>query len=162
MKISKQKIDRNSYEFIEHKWAYIFISVPIILFLCFTLYPLVTAFIMSFQEYKVLGSEWIGLANYKKALTSDIFWKAMKNTLIYTLFTVPINIIIAFIISILIFPLKSGTQTFFKSCYYLPGVTSGVVTSLVWLWMFDPTEVGFFQQHNEVTRLTDTDVVGYI
>lgn len=128
----------------DYGWCYFFIAVPVILFCVFTIYPLITAFIMSFQEYNVMESKWIGLQNYKTVIHNDIFWKAMKNTLIYTVGTVPVNILIAFIMSVLIFPLGKKTQTFFKASFYLPAVTSGVVTSLVWLWMFDPQETGFF------------------
>lgn len=125
-------------------WCYVFIAVPVILFCTFTIYPIVMAFVMSFQEYNVMESKWIGLQNYKTVFASPIFWKAMKNTLIYTIGTVPVNILIAFIMSVLIFPLGKKGQTFFKSAFYLPAVTSGVVTSLVWLWMFDPQKTGFF------------------
>lgn len=49
----------------DYGWVYLFILIPVLLFLVFTLYPVVTAFLMSFQKYKILGSDWVGLANYK-------------------------------------------------------------------------------------------------
>jgi multiple sugar transport system permease protein len=136
--------ERIKLGFKEYFCCYLFILVPLIVFSIFTLYPLVMSLIMSFQEYNVMGSKWIGLANYKAAITNPIFWKAMKNTVIYTVFTVPVNILISFILSVLIFQLGSKAQTFFKASFYLPAVTSGVVMSLVWLWMFDPQQSGFF------------------
>ncbi|MFT8870697.1 MAG: sugar ABC transporter permease [Sporolactobacillus sp.] len=128
--------------FKDYGWCYVFIAVPVLLFLCFTVFPIISALVMSFQQYSVMSSQFIGLANYAHILHDGIFWKAMANTVIYTVFTVPVNIGIAFFLSLLIFRLGKSQQTFFKSAFYLPAVTSGVTMSLVWLWMFDPTGSG--------------------
>ncbi|WP_031539361.1 MULTISPECIES: carbohydrate ABC transporter permease [unclassified Bacillus (in: firmicutes)] len=128
--------------FIDYGWCYAFIGMPILLFLVFTVYPLVTSFIMSFQEYNIMGSTFIGLENYQHLLSNDVFWKAMKNTAIYTVGTVPVNIIISFFLALMIFPINKSSQTFFKASFYLPAVTSGITMSLIWLWMFDPTDAG--------------------
>ncbi|GIP31138.1 carbohydrate ABC transporter permease [Paenibacillus sp. J2TS4] len=133
----------NMKQFIkDYGWCYIFIALPFLLFLVFTVYPLVTAFIMSFQEYGVMQSTFIGLDNYKYLVNNEIFWKSMANTTIYTLGTVPVNILISFFLSLMIFPLNKRSQTFFKASFYLPAVTSGITMSLIWLWMFDPTKSG--------------------
>lgn len=137
-------LSKLKYGMKDYGWCYFFIAVPVIIFCIFTIYPLISALVMSFQEYNVMQSKWIGLQNYQSALKNPIFWKAMKNTLVYTAATVPVNILIAFILSVLIYPLGEKAQTFFKASFYLPAVTSGVVMSLVWLWMFDPQETGFF------------------
>lgn len=126
----------------DYGWCYAFIAVPTLLFLIFTLYPLFSAFLMSFQEYGVLESTWIGLDNYMQLLNSEIFWKALKNTTIYTLGTVPVNILISLFLALMIFPLNERSQTFFKASFYLPAVTSSITISLIWLWMFDPTKAG--------------------
>lgn len=128
--------------FKDYGWCYLFIALPFLLFLVFTVYPLIQAFIMSFQEYGVLESTFIGLKNYKDILTNEIFRKAMINTTIYTIGTVPVNILISFFLALIIFPLNHRSQTFFKASFYLPAVTSGITMSLIWLWMFDPTDSG--------------------
>lgn len=139
----KESFGTRAKQFIkDYGWCYVFIALPIILFSCFTVYPLVMSFIYSFQKYHVLGSSWIGLQNYQNLLTNDVFWKAMKNTLIFTIGTVPVNIFITLALAMLIFPLNGKSQTFFKAAFYLPGVASGVTMSLIWLWMFDPTKSG--------------------
>ncbi|GIP38769.1 acetylneuraminate ABC transporter permease [Paenibacillus sp. J31TS4] len=126
----------------DYGWAYLFILAPVLLFLVFTLYPVISAFIMSFQKYNIMKSKWIGFDNYTYMFQDDIFWKSIKNTVIFTLATVPINIIITFILAFFIFQMKSRWQTFFKATLYLPSVASGVTISLVWLAMFDPTSSG--------------------
>lgn len=130
----------------DYKWCYLFIAMPVVLFLSFTAYPIVSALVMSFQSYNVMHSDWVGLSNYRFALTDPVFWRAMRVTAIYTLGTVPVNVAISLALACLILRLNRSSQTFFKAAFYLPAVTSGVTTSLVWLWIFDPTPVGLFNK----------------
>lgn len=132
--------------FKEYVWCYVFIAVPVLMFLSFTLYPLLNAFIMSFQKYNVMGSKWIGLENYRGIFRDSLFRKALLNTVIYTIGTVPVNILIALGLALLIFQLGKKTQTFFKAAFYLPAVTSGVTLSLVWFIMYDPTPDGLLNK----------------
>ena len=59
-------------------WA--FIAVAIAVFAVMTIYPVVSAVITSFQNYKPFGSEWVQFENYKTALTNDLFYKSIRNT----------------------------------------------------------------------------------
>ncbi|WP_168122553.1 sugar ABC transporter permease [Paenibacillus sp. HB172176] len=127
-------------------WAYAFIAVALVVYALFTAYPVISAFLISFQEYKPLGSTYIGLDNYADIFSSDLFWRSVKNTIVYTVLTVPVALIIAFAISILIMPLQKWAQTTFKAVYYLPAVASGVALSVVWLWIYDPMPGGILNQ----------------
>ncbi len=55
------------------KWGYAFVLVPILSFIIFTLYPVVQAAIVSFQTYKPLKTEFVGLANYSNTLKKTDF-----------------------------------------------------------------------------------------
>ncbi|OCT11305.1 spermidine/putrescine ABC transporter permease [Paenibacillus pectinilyticus] len=130
----------------EGTWGYIFIAVALVMFAMFTAYPVVSAFIISLQKYKPLGSTYVGLDNYVSSIKDGIFWQAMRNTVVYTICTVPVNLFISMAIAVLILPLRKKTQSFFKGIYYLPVVASGVALSVVWLWIFDPLEGGILNQ----------------
>lgn len=127
-------------------WGYAFIAVALIAFSLFTAYPVINAFIISLQEYRPLGSTYVGLENFVNSFSDELFWKALKNTLVYTLLTVPFNIFLSFLVAILIMPFKKKTQTIFKAVYYLPAVASGVSLAVVWLWIFDPLKSGIANQ----------------
>ncbi|MBJ9988640.1 carbohydrate ABC transporter permease [Paenibacillus cellulositrophicus] len=127
-------------------WAYAFIAVALVVFAMFTAYPVVSAFIISFQKYKPIGSEYVGFDNYIATFKDSLFWKSVVNTVVYTILTVPVSLIISFAIAILILPLKKKLQTTFKAVYYLPAVASGVALSVVWLWIFDPMPEGIFNK----------------
>lgn len=130
----------------DYGWAYLFILAPVLLFLVFTLYPVLSALVMSFQKYNIMNSTWVGLDNYERLVKDDTFWKSIRNTIIFTVGTVPINILITFMLSYFIFQMKSKWQTFFKATLYLPAVASGVTISIVWLAIFDPTDSGLLNR----------------
>ncbi len=126
--------------------GWLFISGALIIFLVFIVWPVINALQTSFYEYKPLGSIFVGLENYIDTFTDDLFYKSVKNTLVYTIFTVPLSLVVAFIVSILILPFKKRTQSIFKSMYYLPAVASGVALSVVWLWIYDSLDTGLLNQ----------------
>ncbi|GAF15198.1 sugar ABC transporter, permease protein [Bacillus sp. JCM 19045] len=126
----------------DYGWCYLFILIPILVFLLFTLIPVIYAFIMSFQQYHVMGSTFIGLENYQTMVQDDIFWRSMRNTFLFTVATVPVSVGITLILAVLIFPRGKKVQTFFKASLYLPTVASGVTMALVWFWIYDPTNMG--------------------
>ncbi|MCR8643635.1 sugar ABC transporter permease [Paenibacillus sp. N1-5-1-14] len=130
----------------EGAWGYVFIAVALIAFAMFTAYPVIKAVIISFQDFKPLGSTFIGFDNYAATFTDALFWKSLKNTVVYTIATVPVNLFLSMAIAILILPLKKKTQSFFKGVYYLPVVASGVALSVVWLWIYDPMAGGILNQ----------------
>ncbi len=130
----------------DYLWGYIFIAVAIVVFCVFTLYPVISAFLISFQEFKPLGSTWVGIKNYTALLKDSLFAKSILNTVIYTAGAVPLSLILSFTIAILIFPLRRWMQTAFKAIYYLPAVASGVAMSVVWLWIYDPLQSGLMNQ----------------
>ncbi len=130
----------------ESIWGYIFILAPLLVFLLFTLYPILDAFIISFQKFKPLKTEWVGLENYEKTFKSSLFYQSLVNTIVYTGITVPLSMLMSFVISILIVPLTKKKQNFFKAAYYLPAIASGVALSFVWKWIYDPLPSGLLNR----------------
>lgn len=137
----KKKINR-----ADNVSGYLFISVAMIIFILFTLYPVISAVITSLQKYKPFGSEWVALDNYLEAVKSSLFWKSIKNTVLYTIIVVPCSLLISFVISIMILPFSRKLQSVFKALYYLPGIASGVAIAVVWLWLYDSSPSGIFNR----------------
>lgn len=137
----KKKINR-----ADNISGYLFIGVAMIIFIMFTLYPVISAVITSLQKYKPFGSEWVALNNYVDAMKSSLFWKSIKNTVLYTIIVVPCSLLISFIISIMILPFSRKLQSVFKALYYLPGIASGVAIAVVWLWLYDSSPSCIFNR----------------
>lgn len=144
-KVRRLKAHRKFRFTNEDLWGYIFIAAAMIIFCVFTLYPVINAVYTSFFEYKPFGSKFIGLDNYVETLKYskfNLFYKAAKNTLIYTAVVVPLTLLISFSVAVMIIPFQKKIQSVFKAMYYLPGVASGVALSVVWLWLYDSSPDG--------------------
>ncbi len=135
-KVRKKKIKKETI------WAWLFILVPLCTFIIFTIYPVISSVVTSFQKYKPLGSKWVGFANYESTFKSSLFYRALKNTAVYTVITVPAGILLSFTVSLMIVPFRKGIQSFFKGAFYLPAIASGVALSFVWKWIYDPLPGG--------------------
>lgn len=125
-----------------HKWSYFFIAPSMILFFVFIFAPMVQAFLLAFQKVDLRGSTWYGLGNFRDLGKSTLFWLTMRHTFTYAVFVVVAWISSSLLVASLIQPLPGKVQSFFRGAFYLPYVTSIVVTSLVWLWIFQP-DLGF-------------------
>ncbi|WP_230398237.1 carbohydrate ABC transporter permease [Novisyntrophococcus fermenticellae] len=144
----------------EAMWAYVFILVPLCTFIVFTLYPVISAAVISFQKYRPLGSEWVGLDNYINTFKNGLFYKALKNTLVYSIITVPVSMLLSFMISIMILPFRKKLQSVFKAAFYLPAIASGVALSFVWKWIYDPLPSGLLNNVVKVFGLSNQNWLG--
>lgn len=123
--------------------AYLFIAPAMIGLLIFTFIPIAAALYFSFTEYNVLKPPaWVGFANYVALLQDPIFLESLWNTIFYTVGTIPFKIAIGLGLALL---LNRGIRGIgiFRTCYYLPQVTSFVAVSIVWLYLYNP-QVGLF------------------
>lgn len=143
---TKTAVRRKRFFTDDDFWGYAFILVAIIVFCIFTIYPLISAVTTSFEYYKPFGSDFVGFDNYTYTFKDSLFWKAVLNTLIYTAVVVPCSLVISFAISIMIMPFNKRIQSVFKAMYYLPAVASGIALSVVWLWIYDSSPSGLFNQ----------------
>jgi multiple sugar transport system permease protein len=126
--------------FRRYGWGYAFVLPSLITFSIFTLVPVIWAFLISLQDYRLSGSRgWVGLENYRVAFTtqSRIFPVAIRNTMVYTVFTVATNIVVGLALASLIQPLNKWAQTFFRAAYYIPAVVSAVVIGVIWRWIYN-------------------------
>ncbi len=98
----------------------------------FWLYPLLYSFYLSFTEYRTLGNRatWIGLANYERLLGDPVFWKALSNTAIFVVGTIPFTTIFALLLAVMLNK-NIAWKSFYRSAYFIPSVTSIVVLSLI-------------------------------
>ncbi len=119
--------------------GYLFIAPWIIGFLLFTLLPILSSFYYSFTRYSVLRDPvWIGLDNYITLFTDDrLFPVILINTLIFVVFSVPLRLVVAFVLALLLNTKVRGT-TIFRTIYYIPTVVPLVASAILWLWIFNP------------------------
>ena len=108
-------------------------------FAIFTIYPILKLLYMSFLQWD-LGSmfehSFIGFQNYARVLSDETFHIAFVNTLIYTLVTVPGQMVLGLLAAVLINSIPRFRVTF-RVIYYLPVITSWVIVSLIFRYIFN-------------------------
>jgi multiple sugar transport system permease protein len=124
----------------ENLLGILLISPALIILFSVIIYPLLLNLKMSFQKILMmkpyLGTPFTGFSNYANVLQDPIFWRAAKNTLIWTLSSVGLQVSLGLIAAILLnMPIKG--RGFFRGFMLIPWVTPGVVAALTWRWMYD-------------------------
>ena len=116
----------------------LFVAPPVILFLMFTLIPMIMAIGMSFTKYDVINPPtFAGLENFRKLLRDEFFRTAMKNTCVYTLLYVPLGLLLSLGAALFL----NAEQKFvglFRTLFYLPVLSSTVATATLWFWILNP------------------------
>ncbi len=138
---------------------YLFIAPGFVLFAVLILLPILQAVQMSFFDWKIMAgavSRFLGLTNYVRAFQDPHFWLSLTNSGIYMLFTVPPQIVLGLFIAVLL-KRKSPTQPVFRVLFYLPVVTSWVVVSLLFKYLFADGGLVNFTLH-DFLHLMDSDV----
>jgi multiple sugar transport system permease protein len=110
-----------------------------ILLLTFVIYPLIRGLQMSLYDWNLMApsqSRFIGARNFIRALTEDpTFWVATRNTVLYAAITVPSQMVLGLGAALLLNAAIRG-RAFFRALYYLPVVTSWLVVSYVFAYLF--------------------------
>ncbi|WRP07694.1 sugar ABC transporter permease [Rossellomorea aquimaris] len=155
----------NGFKFNKNnKHPYVFIAPAVIILTVFSIIPIIVAFFISFTDLDLKGlADWsnisfIGLENYSKLITDDLFHKSIINTLFYVVIGVPLVIIFSLGIALL---LNYGTSSLFKvfrGVYYMPSITNIIAVAVIWGFLYN-TEYGLF---NYLLSLVDVDKIPWL
>lgn len=131
----------------------------IIVFAVFTIYPIIKLLYMSFLEWdrsNMFEHGFAGLSNYAEVLSDKTFWTAFTNTIVYTVVTVPAQMALGLLAAVLINSIPRFRVTF-RVIYYLPVITSWVIVSLVFRYIFN-TEGMLNYLLTNVLHLTESNI----
>lgn len=119
--------------------GYLFISPWLVGFIGLTLGPFLASFALSFTKWPLLQPPQLaGLRNYSRMFAQDQrFLTGLYNTTYYTIFSVPARLIMAFFVAMLLNQKVRGIPVF-RTCFYLPSITAGVATAILWMWILNP------------------------
>ena len=124
------------------QWSGILFAVPWLLqFVLFIVLPFAASFWLSLTDYRFRDfPRMIWFENYVDLASDEVFLKSIFNTLYYTVFHVPGVMIISFFIAILLNQKVQG-MPLFRTLFYLPTVTAGVATAMLWLVILQPSGI---------------------
>lgn len=140
-----------------HPAPWLFLAPGYLLFLGLIIYPAVRAFQMSFYDWNIVAgatSRFIGWDNYVRAYHDPIFWRALANSGVYMVLTVPAQIVLGLWIASLLKARAPGTALY-RVLFYLPVVTSWVVVSLLFQYLFADSGLVNYVLHT--THVTSGD-----
>jgi multiple sugar transport system permease protein len=128
--------------------GYLFIAPALLIFIIFLLLPVLMAFYLSFTDWNGItplreddSFEWVGTDNYNELVREEgrrqtRFFTAVKNTTYYVLGVVPTQTIIALVLAVIVNQRWLHGRGAFRTIAYFPSITSSVVISIVFLWLF--------------------------
>ena len=137
--VSESVISRNRRRrrLRENLTGYLFIAPWIIGLLVFTGGPILGGLALSLYEWDTLSPpEFIGLGNFFKLPTDKRFVQSLHQTVYFTFVSVPVGLTISFCMALLVNQKLKGVN-FFRTAYFLPGVSSMVAVALIWGWLYD-------------------------
>ena len=104
----------------------------------FLIIPIGLAFALAFTDARLISprpGEFVGFDNFVYLFTDPVFWASVRNTLYFAVVVVPVQAGFALVLALLVNAKVRGTN-FFRTVYFLPVVTSMVVVSLLWRFMY--------------------------
>ena len=118
--------------------SYLFLAPFLAFFVLFVLYPMFMCVYTSFFD-ATMGREdvFIGFANYNELFNDPIFWKALRNTMVIVVVSVPITCAFSLWVASAISKMHVVATSVFRCIFYLPVVTGSVAVTVVWKWMFN-------------------------
>ena len=118
--------------------SYLFLAPFLLFFIMFVVYPMFMCVYTSFFD-ATMGREdiFIGFANYVELFQDQEFLKALRNTVVIVLVSVPVTCVFSMWVASVIAKLHVTATSIFRIIFYLPVVTGSVAVTMVWKWMFN-------------------------
>lgn len=120
----------------EERTGWLWVQSWLVGFLLFMVIPIAVAIYLSFTKWTGRGTpKWVGVDNYVRVFTDELFWQSLRVTFLYALIFIPINILVGFGIAMLM-NLKLRGVSVFRAIFFMPSVLAGVAVAVLWQFMF--------------------------
>lgn len=118
--------------------SYLFLAPFLAFFVLFVVYPMWMCVYTSFFD-ATMGREdiFVGFGNYKTLFADEVFWIALRNTLVIVIVSVPVTCMFSLWVASAISRMHVTATSAFRCIFYLPVVTGSVAVTMVWKWMFN-------------------------
>jgi multiple sugar transport system permease protein len=120
--------------------ALLMLAPAAVLLITFLLIPIGLTFGLAFTNARLISprpAEFIGVDNFTRLFDDETFWASLRNTIIFAVVIVPVQSACALGLALLV-NVKMRGVNFFRTIYFLPVVTSMVVVSMLWLFLYQP------------------------
>ena len=106
--------------------------------------PITIVIVMSFTDYQLGNTEvrWVGLENYSTLVLGDDFLRALKNTVLYAVLTVPTSVFVGLMLALLVNQVKIGSRVY-RALFFLPVASTLVAMAIVWKYLLHDPSTSF-------------------
>lgn len=116
--------------------SYFLVSPYILHVVVFVLFPVGFSLFLTFHEWNIIGPmKYVGLTNYEKLLEDIYFFKSIRNTLVFLLIHIPLQIVAALGLAVILNQ-QIWFRAFFRGAFFMPVVVSGVVITIMWQQLY--------------------------
>ena len=135
-------VTRFKREWKRNSFAYI-VLIPLMLhFILFSFGPFVASFGLTFMKWPLIGTpRFVGLNNWKESFQDELVWRSLWNTVLFSIYYIVPTIMLGFSQALLISTGIRGTRIL-RTMVLVPYVTSGVIISGIWKYIFQGSETG--------------------
>jgi len=123
----------------EARIFYLCVAPWVIGFILFQLGPMLASFVLSFTRWDILSPPvFVDIRNYTFMFTRDAdFWQSLRVTVTYSLFSIPLQLMVALGLAVLLNEATRGIGLF-RTLFYLPSVVASAAAAVLWTWIFNP------------------------
>jgi multiple sugar transport system permease protein len=115
--------------------GYAFLAPALLLLLVFEFFPIFFGLYISTCDWRLRCTQFVGLANYARALGDSDAWHSFLVTATYAVISVPVQLGLGLVLAYLLFQKIRGRDAF-RVVFFLPYVTSTVASSAVWAYLY--------------------------
>ncbi len=122
------------------RWIYLFLTPTVVLYLMFTLWPMVASYWYSMLDWNGFSRDrtFVGLANYREVIDDPLFWRAFRNSFWFMAGVVPLRVGLALVLAIVLNDPRLPFARFFRTALFLPVVTTTAIVGILMTFVFDP------------------------
>lgn len=135
-------MNKISLFFKKYGMSYFFLSFWLVLFMFFTVIPIICAVVLSFTNFDMVRTpDFVGVQNYLTLLLDDeIFMKSLSNTIFYAIITGPAGYLLSFVVAWLITETSKGVRSFLTLVFYAPSLAGNIY--MIWSYLFSGDSYG--------------------
>jgi multiple sugar transport system permease protein len=152
LQLSKQRIASNITGYI---FAFPFIAFAAV----FILYPMVKGIYNSFFSFGFGQIQFVGLENYTKVFTDNLYMLSIKNSLFFVFTVVPLIIVLGMVIAGSVFDKVSRYISFVRISLYIPVIASMVVMTIIWKFLLD-SQCGLLRYFYDLLHMNPVNLLG--
>ena len=117
----------------------LFVLPALIIYLMWVIYPIISAIWMSFLKSDTLHtSHFAGFENYISVFESTLFWKSLRISIIFIIFTTLLQVVLGFLYGYLVYLQPKGYRIY-KILLFIPNVLPSVASGFIWTYIYSPS-----------------------